>query len=274
MTTTLGDLRFVDYQKSGRVATVTLRRPEVLNAMNTEMHVELAAIWADFEADPNIWVGVLTGAGDRAFSVGQDLKELVRRDAESAEDGPSGSSFGSTGRPGAPRLTDRFDITKPLVAKVRGFALGGGFELALACDIIIASSDAVFGLPEVRLGLIAGAGGVFRLARQLPPRIAAGYLLTGRRITAADALQHSLVNEVAAPERLDTATQGWVDDLLRCAPLAVRAAKQAMWRSMDLSLPGAFDEVYPCEERRRSGQDAVEGPRAFVERRSPTWTGT
>jgi dehydration protein DpgD len=267
----MGDLKFVGYEKRDRVATITMRRPEVLNAMNVGMHEELTLIWEDFESDPDVRVGVLTGSGDRAFSVGQDLKELADRDAR----GAAGlSSFGSKGKPGEPRLTDRFDITKPLVAKVRGYALGGGFELALACDLIVASSDAQFGLPEVRLGLVAGAGGVFRLCRQLPPRVAAGYLLTGRRMTAHDALRHGLVNEVAAPEHLDAATHAWVDDLLRGAPLAVRATKQAMWRSLDLPLRDAFDEVYPCEELRKRSSDAKEGPRAFAEGRPPSWTGT
>lgn len=270
MTAALGNLEFVDYAKNGRVATITLRRPEVLNAMNRRMHAELAVVWDDFEADPDLWVGVLTGAGDRAFSVGQDLKELA--DRESAGAAPP-SSFGSAGKPGAPRLTDRFDITKPLVAQVRGYALGGGFELALACDLIIAAGDAVFGLPEARLGLVAGAGGVFRLARQIPPRIAAGYLLTGRRMTADEAFRLGLVNEVVPPERLAAATQAWVEDVLECAPLATRAAKQAMWRSLDTTLPDAFAERYPCEDLRMHSRDAVEGPRAFAQKRPPVWTG-
>jgi crotonobetainyl-CoA hydratase/dehydration protein DpgD len=232
------------------------------------MHAELAAVWADFEADPEIWVGVVTGAGERAFSVGQDLVELAERDAA---DGAAPSSFGSAGKPGAPRLTDRFDLTKPLIAQVRGYALGGGFELAMACDLIVAAEDAVFGLPEVRLGLIAGAGGVFRLARQIPPRIAAGYLLTGRRMTAGEALALGLVNEVVPPARLAAATRRWVEDLLECAPLATRAAKQAMWRSLDLPLREAFTERYPAEEVRMRSRDAVEGPRAFAQKRRPEW---
>lgn len=270
MAAALASLQSVDYVKTGRVATITLRRPEVLNAMNERMHAELAAVWADFEADPEIWVGVVTGAGDRAFSVGQDLRELADRDRRA---GTRLSSFGSAGKPGAPRLTDRFDITKPLIARVRGYALGGGFELVMACDLVIAASDAVFGLPEARLGLIAGAGGVFRLARQIPPRIAAGYLLTGRRMAAGEALRLGLVNEVVPPEQLTDATQAWVDDLLECAPLAVRAAKQAMWRSLDVPLPDAFTGCYPCEEERMRSRDAVEGPRAFAEKRPPVWTG-
>ena len=173
--------RTVRYEKRGRVAHITLDRPHVLNAMNRRMHEELGRVWDDFEGDDEVWLGVLAGAGERSFSVGQDLKERADLDREGVD---PASSFGSRGKPGWPRLTERFDLAKPLVAKVRGWALGGGFELALACDIIVAAETAVFGLPEARLGLIAGAGGVFRLTRQIPYRIALGHLMTGRDLTA------------------------------------------------------------------------------------------
>lgn len=239
--------------------------------MNIGMHEELGRIWTDFEADPTVWLGIITGAGSRAFSVGQDLKELVKRDV----DGDSTiSSFGSRGKRGAPRLTDRFDITKPLIAKVRGYAFGGGFELAMACDLIVAGSDAEFALPEVRLGLVAGAGGVFRMARQLPPRIAAGYLLTGRRMTAGEAHQFGIVNEVVAPEALDAATDAWSEAIIEAAPLAVRATKEAMWRSLDMPLAEAFTTSYAAEEARMHSLDAREGPRAFNEGRPPVWSAT
>ncbi|WP_422769594.1 enoyl-CoA-hydratase DpgD [Plantactinospora sp. WMMC1484] len=258
----------VEYSKTGHLATITLNRPEVLNAMNLRMHEELAEIWDDFERDDEIWVGVLTGAGDRAFSVGQDLKELAaREDAGVAKP----STFGSRGRPGWPRLTERFGLTKPLVARVRGYALGGGFELALACDLIIAADDARFGLPEARLGLVAGAGGVFRLSRQLPVRTALGHLMTGRQLGARRAHELGLVNEVVPAAELDDCVGSWVGDLLTCAPLAVRAVKQAVLTSLDLSVEQAFATRYPCEEIRMHSEDAREGPRAFAEKRSPRW---
>jgi len=153
----------VRYEKKDHVAYVTMNRPEVLNAMDRRMHEELAEIWDDVEADDDIRAVVLTGAGTRAFSVGQDLKER----ALLTDAGVAASTFGSQGQVGHPRLTDRFTLSKPVVARVHGYALGGGFELVLACDIVVASQEAVFGLPEVRLGLIPGAGGVFRLPRQL-----------------------------------------------------------------------------------------------------------
>jgi crotonobetainyl-CoA hydratase/dehydration protein DpgD len=259
----------VRYEKKDHVAYVTMDRPEVLNAMNRRMHEELAGIWDDVEADDDIRVVVLTGAGDRAFSVGQDLKERARLD----ESGETPSTFGSAGQPGHPRLTDRFTLSKPVVARVLGYALGGGFELVLACDIVVAAEDAVFALPEVRLGLIPGAGGVFRLPRQLPQKVAMGYLLTGRRMDAATALRYGLVNEVVPPAEVDRCVAEWTDSLVRGAPLSLRAIKEAALRSVDLPLEEAFTTSYFWEERRRRSADAIEGARAFAEKREPIWTG-
>ncbi|MGW4060042.1 enoyl-CoA-hydratase DpgD [Amycolatopsis sp. NPDC004747] len=259
----------VRYDKRGPVAYVTLDRPAVLNAMDSRMHVELAGIWDDIEADDEIVAGVLTGAGDRAFSVGQDLTELAGR----VEAGTDRSSFGSRGKPGWPRLTDRFTMSKPLIARVNGYAIGGGFELAMACDIIVAAEHATFALPEARLGLIAGAGGVFRLVRQLPVKTAMGYLLTGRRMSARRALELGLVNEVVPAADLDDCVDGWVRDVLRCAPLALRAIKEAAMSSAHLSIEDAFAARYFWEERRMHSDDSREGPRAFVAKRPPRWLG-
>ncbi|MFG2168725.1 enoyl-CoA-hydratase DpgD [Micromonospora chersina] len=259
----------VRYEKADHVARVTLDRPEVLNAMDLRMHAELAEVWDDVEADDDVRVVVLTGAGDRAFSVGQDLRERARLDA----DGVPPSSFGSRGQPGWPRLTERFDLSKPVLARVDGYALGGGFELALACDLVVASDRAVFALPEPRLGLVPGAGGAFRLSRQVPLKAAMGYLLTGRRMDARTAYALGLVNEVVPAAELDRCVAGWVADLLACAPLALRAIKQAVLGSLDRPLPEAFAGRYGWEERRRASRDAVEGPRAFAEKRAPVWLG-
>jgi enoyl-CoA hydratase/carnithine racemase len=259
----------VRYEKSGHVARVILDRPEVLNALDLRTHEELAAIWDDVEADDEVWVAVLTGAGDRAFSVGQDLRERARLTASGAPP----TTFGSRGQPGWPRLTERFELSKPVIARVDGYALGGGFELALACDLIVASDRAVFGLPEARLGLVPGAGGAFRLARQIPLKAAMGYLLTGRRMDAHTAHRWGLVNEVVPAERLDEAVAMWTDDLTRAAPLAVRAIKQAVMRSLDMPLDASFTAEYGWELRRMHSADAVEGPRAFVEKREPVWQG-
>jgi len=260
----------VTYAKRGRVAYVTMNRPEVLNAMDLAMHEELGRVWDDFEADDHLWVAVLTGAGDRAFSVGQDLKELAARTADSTA-GPQ--TFGSRGKPGWPRLTERFSLSKPVIARVNGYALGGGLELALACDLIIAADHASFALPEARLGLIPGAGGVFRLVRQVPHHRAMGLLMTGRRLQAREALDIGLVNEVVPLDGLDECVNGWVEDVLNCAPLSVRAVKEAALASVDMTLEQAFDGCYRWEERRMWSEDSKEGARAFTEKRAPRWAG-
>ncbi|MFD9702979.1 enoyl-CoA-hydratase DpgD [Lentzea sp. NPDC059081] len=260
----------VRYEKQGRVARVTLDRPAVLNAMDLATHAELAEVWNDFERDDELWVAVLTGAGERSFSVGQDLTELVARTREGTA---APSTFGSRGKPGWPRLTERFELAKPVVARVNGYAFGGGFELALACDVVVAAEHATFALPEARLGLIAGAGGVFRLTRQLPVKTAVGHLITGRRLSAARAYELGLVNEVVPAEELDDAVDGWVRDILRCAPLAVRAIKEAAATAATLPLDRAFATRYVWEEKRMHSEDALEGPLSFVEKREPEWRG-
>ncbi|HMF77021.1 MAG TPA: enoyl-CoA-hydratase DpgD [Bryobacteraceae bacterium] len=258
----------VRYEKRGRVAYIILDRPHVLNAMDVRMHEELLQIWDDFEKDSALWVGVLTGAGDRSFSVGQDLKELVARTGA----GIPPTTFGSRGGPGWPRLTERFNLSKPVVARVNGYAFGGGFELALACDIIVAAEQACFALPEAKLGLIPGAGGLFRLTRQIPFKIAMGYLMTGRRMTATRAYELGLVNEVVPISELDACVERWVEDILSCAPLSVRALKQIGLASAHLPLEEAFGAPYEAEERRRESEDCREGPLAFVQKRDPKWT--
>nr|WP_285619413.1 enoyl-CoA-hydratase DpgD [Kineosporia sp. NBRC 101677] len=258
----------VRYEKRGAVAWVTLNRPRVLNAMNLQMHAELARVWDCAEADDEVRVVVLTGAGERAFSVGQDLTERARLTREGA--GPS--SFGSRGLPGWPRLTERFGFTKPVLARVQGYALGGGFELALACDIVVASETAQFGLPEVKLGLVPGAGGVFRLARQAPLKAAMGHLLTGRRMDAFTAARYGLVNEVVAADRLDACVDEWLADLLEASPLAAQAVKEAALQSLDLPLEQAFRTRFSAEERRLASDEPAEGVAAFVQKRPPRWS--
>jgi len=265
-----GPFSTLRYEKRDRVAVVTLDRPGCLNAMNLRMHEELGRVWDDFEADDEVWVAVLTGAGERAFSSGQDLKELAARERDGLA---APSTFGSRGKPGWPRLTERFDLAKPVIARVNGLAYGGGFELALACDVIVAAETAAFALPEAKLGLVAGAGGVFRLSRQIPSRIALGHLITGRPMSAARAYELGLVNDVVPAAGLDACVDGWVADILRCAPLAVRAAKESAAAAADMPLEQAFRTRFRWEEARMHSDDAREGPLAFAEKREPRWTG-
>ena len=170
-------------------------------------------------------------------------------------------------------LIERWHFPKPVIARVNGFALGGGLEQALACDIIVAADHAEFGLPEPRRGLIAGSAGVHRLPRQIGLKVAMGYMLTGRHMSAARAYELGLVNQVVPLVELDAAVEGWVTDILRCAPLAVRATKEAAMKGLDYPLAQAYYTLHDGERKRRLSDDALEGPRAFAEKRAPDWRG-
>jgi len=262
-------MEFCRYEKKGHVAYVTITRPEVMNALHAHASRELGGAWDEFAKDDDAWVGVLTGEGNRAFSAGNDLKYTAEMSRLTKEQRPD-LSMPSGGFGG---LTSRYDLFKPIVARVNGFALGGGFEMALACDIIVAADHAEVGLPEPRRGLIAGAMGVHRLPRQAPLKAAMGYMLTGRHIPAQRAYELGLVSEVVPLAQLDAAVDAWVNDILRCAPLSVRATKEAAMMGLNTSLPEAERGRYEWEMRRRTADDSVEGPRAFAEKRAPQWTG-
>ncbi len=259
---------FCKSEKQGHVLTVTINRPEVMNALHAPANAELAAIWDEFAEDDDLWIGVLTGEGERAFSAGNDLKYTAEMSRLAPEDRPVSRWNGGFGG-----ITNRFDLFKPLVARVNGFALGGGFEMAMACDVIVAADHAELGLPEPLRGLMAGAMGVHRLPRQMPLKNAMGYMLTGRHMSAARAYELGIVNEVVSLSDLDDAVDSWVGDVLRCAPLSVRASKEASMLGLDMSLPKAGSTHFEWESRRRESEDAVEGPRAFAEKRSPNWIG-
>lgn len=255
---------FVRYEKRGHVAWVTLNRPEVMNALHPPCHDRLDAIWDAFAADPELWVAVLTGAGDRAFSAGNDLKWTAQNPGKMPPI-PKGGFAG---------LTTRFALDKPVIAAVNGLALGGGFEVVLACDVVIAAEHARFGLPEPKVGLMAAAGGAQRLPRQIPLKIAMGMMLTGEPISAARALELGLVNEVVAGDRLADVAMSWAEKIAACSPLSVRATKQAALRSLDRPLEDAIDVTgYPAALELFRSDDAREGPLAFAEKRMPVWKG-
>jgi len=249
------------YEKQEHIAKITMNRPAVMNAVHPPATAELSAIWDDAIADENVWVIILTGAGDKAFSAGNDLKYTATK----------GFPSGPLPKGGFGGLTDRTDIWKPLIAAVNGFALGGGFEMALSCDIIIAADHARFGLPEPRVGLAALAGGVHRLPRQMPEKIALGYMLTGRHMTAREAHRWGIVNEVVPLTDLMVTAQRWANEILECAPLSVRATKQAAMMGLGLPLAQALAGSYPAIKQMMSSEDVKEGPKAFAEKRKPNW---
>lgn len=262
-------MQFCRYEKKDHVAYVTVTRPEVMNALHPPASRELADVWDDFAADDDAWVAVLTGEGDKAFSAGNDLKYTAEISRLPKEERPPmtipESGFGG--------LTSRFDLFKPIIARVNGFALGGGLEMALACDIIIAADHAELGLPEPRRGLIAGAMGVHRLPRQIPLKVAMGYMLTGRHIPAPRAYELGLVSELVPASQLDAAVEAMVNDILRCAPLSVRATKEAAMDGLAMPLREAAKARFEWMTRLRQSEDMVEGPRAFAEKRAPNWKG-
>jgi crotonobetainyl-CoA hydratase len=241
---------------------VTLDRPALLNALHPPSHVELDGVWREFEADPELWVAIVTGAGERAFCAGNDLKYQA---AGGRVEIPL-SGFGG--------LTARYDMVKPVIAAVNGVAMGGGFEIALACDLIVASERALFALPEPRVGLAALAGGVHRLPRQIGLKNAMGMILTGRRVGAEEGLRLGFVNEVVPHGEVLAAARRWAALICECAPLSVRASKQAAMRGLDApSLREAVDGRYEQMAAMIRSQDFVEGPRAFAQKRKPEWKG-
>lgn len=255
-------------EKKDGVTTILLNRPEAMNAIDTAMHHALEAAFDDYSADTSQRICLIRGVGGRAFCAGSDLKDvsaLIKSGRRLEETYPKHGYAG---------LIERFDLDKPLVAVVDGVALGGGFEIALACDLIIATDRSRFGLPEPLVGGMALGGGVHRLARQIGLKQAMGMILTGRLVHAAEGVALGFVNEAVPAEELEEATARWVELILRCSPTALAASKQAVMKGLEeSSIAEAIQHQggYPAFRRMRASRDSVEGPRAFVEKRKPRW---
>jgi enoyl-CoA hydratase/carnithine racemase len=250
-------------ERDGHVLTITLDRPEVLNAMHPDGHAELARAFDEYAANPELRVAIVTGSGDRAFCVGTDLKALAATGDHTKP---------ATGFAG---ITHRFDLWKPVLAAVNGLCLGGGVEILCACDLALAADHAEFGLSEPRVGLAAlGGGALQRLARELPMKEAMWLVLRAQRIGAAEAQRIGLVNKVVPRAELMVQARALADELLACAPLALQASKQVMLQSLEEpDFARAMTQRYEAAERMLASEDAREGPRAFAERRKPVWKG-
>jgi len=251
------------FSVEGNVAHVRLNRPQGMNAITTGMDEQLLEAWRRINEDPSIWCAILSAEGEKAFCIGADVSEGPERKTRMALAG------GLTGI-GGPEVK----LKKPLIAAVQGFCVGGGLELAMCADIIVAASNAQFGLPETRHGIIGECGVVHRAVRQLPHRVAMAMILTGERIDAAAALQHGLVNEVVDPAGLQAAAAAWAARVNKCAPLANQAAKAAalgrLGYPLEVALMTRFEEI----EQYAESEDVRERDAAALEKRRPVWSGS
>ena len=246
----------VDYHKQGRIAIFTINRPEALNALNADVGLEMNQAMIDFRDDPDLWVGIITGAGDKAFSAGADIKGF--------RPGPMMEAAA-----GERVRADR--IWKPFIAAINGYCLGGGLELALTCDLRIAAEHARFGTPEIYVGVIPAGGGIDRLPRFIPRAKAAEILLMGKQMDAQEAYRIGLINKVVPLKQLMPAALEWAEIICQAGPLQVRAVKEAMIRGYDMTLDEGLRLEAEMLNRVRGTEDYMEGARAFVEKRKPNW---
>ncbi len=257
------DYEFAKVDIHEHIMTITINRPERMNALHPPANEEFVGIIDQFENNDDLWVAIITGAGDKAFSAGNDL----RYQAEGHKITVPETGFAS--------LTSRYDRKKPIIAAINGFAMGGGFEIALACDIIIAAEHAIFALPEPKVGLAALAGGLQRLPREIGLKQAMSMILTGRQVSAAEGQQLGFVSAVVPADQLIDTAQEWAGMISACSPVSIRTSRQVVLESLKIA-----DITDACDNSQYSeitvlihSEDAQEGPRAFAEKRMPQWKG-
>jgi enoyl-CoA hydratase/carnithine racemase len=254
------EYEYLKVEKTDKILIVTMNRPEVYNAIHSPMHHEMEMVWDEFSADSNLWVAILTGQGPKAFSAGNDLKYTAK------------GGKGSVGETGFAGLSSRFNLEKPIIAAVNGFAMGGGFETALACDLIIASQNAIFALPEVKVGFLAAAGGIQRLIRQIGRGPAVEMLLTGRHVKADEALSLGIVGEVVEQDKLMEVALKKAREIASVSPSAIKATKRVMLSmDADANLKESLKYSRTVVDQLRKTEDFNEGVNAFVEKRKPEW---
>ncbi len=254
------------YEKKDRIAYITLNRPRVLNALSGKLNRELHQALYDFRDDPDTWVAIVHGAGERAFSSGHDLKE----DTEAGFQEQWQASFW---RQREPTIYDTLQIWKPIIAAIHGYCLAGGLEIALACDIRIAAEDARFGMSEVLRALVPGGGGVQRLPRLVPLGLALELLLTGDMIDAQEAYRIGLVNKVVPMKDLMPTAEKIARKMCDNGPLTVRAIKESAMRGLDIPLEQALRVNSLLTHINHTTEDSMEGPKAFIEKRKPHYKG-
>ncbi|MCE9792378.1 crotonobetainyl-CoA hydratase [Shewanella indica] len=253
-------------RRNGHILEITLDRPKA-NAIDAKTSFAMGEAFIAFRDDPELRVAIITGAGERFFSAGWDLKAAAEGEAPDADFGPGGFAG----------LTELFDLDKPVIAAVNGYAFGGGFELALAADMIVCSDNASFALPEAKLGIVPDSGGMLRLPKLIPPAIVNEMMMTGRRMDAQEALHWGIVNRVVDNSQLMETARELAQEITQSAPLAIAALKEVYRTTSEMPVEEAYRFI-------RSGQlkhypsvlhseDALEGPQAFAEKRDPVWKG-
>ena len=253
----------VDFTIEGNVAYITLNRPEAMNSLDPEATLRLAEIWEEVRNNPEIRVSVLTGAGEKAFCTGTDMKKTPVPDECMA------ALYYKEGQPIVPHMK----MWKPIIACINGYAVGGGLEMALACDLMICSTSAKFGLTETKVASLAGLNGTQCLPRAVPRAVAMKMLLTGELIDAQEALRVGLVSDVVEPDNLMALARKYAEKIASNAPLSVMAAKQAVVTGMDMPLQHAIDFSYLLWGSLRDTEDRKEGFKAFAEKRTPEYRG-
>jgi enoyl-CoA hydratase/carnithine racemase len=256
-------MAIVEYVKEGKIAIFRINRPEALGALNVEGMKQLHNALLDFRNDDELWVGIITGTGDKAFSSGVDIKDylpFIKKTMDKKWQRVEG-------------IIRELNLWKPLIAACNGLTIGGGLEIALACDIMIASQNATFGLPEVRIGVFPGGGGTQRLPRTIPRRIAAEMIFTGKTINAKEAYRIGLVNKVVQKDKLMAEAKKMAETICEAAPLAVRTAKELMMRGLSTSLEEGLRLESDFQTFIMSTKDFEEGLTAFREKRKPKYEG-
>lgn len=256
------DYEYCLLNKKEHIWEITINRPDQLNALHPPANFELESIFNDFSNDKNAWIAILTGAGEKAFSTGYDLKFQA-----------SGKKF-SQPDTGFAGLTKRFDLDKPVIAAVQGYAMGGGFEIALACDLIVADNSARFGLPEPKVGMAALAGGIHRLPQQIGQKKAMEILLTGRQVSAVEGLELGFINRLAEKGKVMEKARELAQEMLACSPVSLQLTKQMFREGQQKpDLETAITFRYNALNQLAQSKDYSEGPRAFAEKRKPKWSG-
>ena len=261
------DYKFIIIERKDHLTIIRINRPEVLNAINAYVSFELENAFDEFEDDPNSWIAIVTGVGDKAFSAGADLKWAATASGEEQREAYSKLKYQASG------LTANYKISKPVIAAVNGYAYGGGFELALSCDIIIAAENASFCMPEPLVGRVPVDGGIHRLVRQIPYHLAMDILFTRKRISAQEGVQYGFVSKVVPLDQLMAEAEKIANVIMKGSPLAIRTIKQMANDGLEMTLRQANSTAFPLYMKFTLSHDFVEGPKAFSEKRKPVWKG-